>query len=287
MSYNSIIIFNKENDSWLKFLLTKEEFERIKNIFYWRNGPEGFIIPLEDYFTEIQLILFRNNFIHISEDFILEDYFISFYNGIYFFTPKEYLKDRFQPIKRGACRVEYEQLLPTNGRPRFEYADNFIIEWYHEYGLYKKYKEGKEAFGWFVHPLNIKHLFKNEDEYNVFIKKREEDMRKIKELKINQHDFFIRVINVYDKDTKELKYRIINDEFNRSALDSIIKPFEGDELLFFRSYKVTSEIAQYIQEMYSNPIDFQFEKNDYYLETLSAKNFIYSYDDFIKDLEIR
>jgi hypothetical protein len=281
------MLFSKTDDSCVQFLLTKKEFEKIKHSFQWTIGPEDFVINSEDYFTGKQLKVFEELFQEICNDFNIKKYTVSFYSGIYYFDIKKQIDQKFYPIEKGPVRCYHDQTVPEKGRPRFEYGEDYILEWYHEYGLYKKQHKIYKDEAWFVHPITDIFMFYNEADYENFIKKFQKNMYVAKRIK-SDDQLFIRVINVYDKITKELKYRVINTEFIASGLDNFIEPFEGDELLFFRSYLVTEEIADYIIKMFSNgKIDFDFKKNEYFLETLSAEDFIYSYNDFVKDLELK
>ncbi|WP_129583003.1 DUF7683 domain-containing protein [Flavobacterium cyanobacteriorum] len=101
----------------------------------------------------------------------------------------------------------------------------------------------------------------------------------------NVDDLFLRVINVYDINSKELKYRIIDTEFSESGIENLLTPYKNDEDLFLRSYEITLEIAAYIQKMYINKIDFDFSKNLYFLETVAPKDFLYSYKEFLNNLK--
>ena len=80
----------------------------------------------------------------------------------------------------------------------------------------------------------------------------------------------------------------MNHDSNAHAVGQYaLEPYPGDEDLYFRSYEVNEKIAEYINASYYNPIAFNFNNNRYFLETLAAENFIYSYEEFIKDLELR
>lgn len=283
--YNCVIIQNKENDTYLKFLFTKKEFQFIKNYFFWEIGPEGFIINSEDHFTGKQLKEFVKLFPYISEDYSIDDNYISFHSGIYFFQIKEYLNEKFYPFEKGACNCIYAQLTPINGRPRFTFGDSYIVEWFHEFGLYKKKSILDTSKTFFIHPFTRNYTFDKKEDYIPFIEKVKKEKEKMENLKHDKNQF-IRVINVYDKLTQELKYRIINEEFLSSGLDTVIKPFENDDVIFMRSYRIDEEIAAYIIRMFEKVPDFNFERNEYYLETLAAKDFIYDYKDFADSIDI-
>ncbi len=284
---NSIVLFSKTDNSSIQFLLSKNEFEKIKHSFQWIIGPEDFIINSEDYFTGKQLKVFEELFQDICNDFNIRKYYISFHSGIYFFSIKKLIDQKFYPIEKGPVRCYHDQIVPKKGRPTFEYDDNYNLEWFHEYGLYKKQHKLNKNQAWFIHPITDIFMFHKEKDYKEFLTKFKKNMYVAKKIK-NDDQLFIRVITAYDKLTKKLKYRIVNTEFISSGLDNFIEPFEGDELLFFRSYLVTAEIAEYILKMFNNgTIDFDFKKNDYFLETLSADDFVYSYNDFIKNLDLK
>ena len=281
------MLYSKTDDSSIQFILTRNEFEKIKHSFQWKIGPEDFVVNAEDYFSNNQLNQFEELFPEICNDFNIREYTISFSSGIYYFSIKKQINQKFYPIFKGPVRSSHNQIIPERGRARYEYGEDYILEWYHEYGLYKKQHKIYKDETSFVHPITNNFMLYNEADYDTFIKKFEENMYIAKRIKADDQ-LFIRVINVYDKITKDLKYRVINSEFITSGLDSFLEPFEGDELLFFRSYLVTAEIADYIVKMFNNgKIDFDFKKNEYFLETLSADDFVYSYNDFIKDLKLK
>jgi hypothetical protein len=285
--YNSFIFFCKETDKSIKFILRKDEFNEIKNNFNWIENVEKIIIPKEDYLTDIQLLKFKSLFKSISDDFKIEHYFISFNQGIYFTTPKKIFHDKFYPFeKNSSCLDIYQQIIPLNGRPSFTLGNQYVLEWFYEYGIFLKRDIKHENKQWFIHPITNFYLFSEITQLDEFKLKLKSDMEKAL-LKSEDSDLFIRVINVYDSKTKKLKYRIVNEEFYTSGLDSIIKPFPGDEVYFFRSYKVTTQVASYIDEMFvNNLIDFDFNKNEYYLEVLSAENFLCSYKELSEGLKI-
>lgn len=282
--YNSFIFFCKKTDKSIKFLLSKEEFNEIKKLFFWSHDSDNFIFPEHDYFTDLEILKFKSLFKSICEDFFMEDYYVSFNQGIYFTSTNKIFHDKFYPLTSGICEYNYQQIVPLNGRPTFEYDDKYILEWFFEFGIYLKYDKTKCLKKWFVHPKTNFFLFKDLVDFEKFIKKNKSEMEKAK-LKSESSNLFIRVINVYDSKTKNLKYRIINEEFYTSGLDSFIKPFPGDEVYFLRSYKVTLKIANYIHDMFNNNlIDFDFERNEYYLEVLSADHFLCSYKEFSEGL---
>lgn len=97
---------------------------------------------------------------------------------------------------------------------------------------------------------------------------------------------YVRVISVYDKKTKELKCRILNEEFNYNSFAFYhLKPFKNDEGIFFRSYKISKSLAKKYAKWSYLDIDYDFEKNNYYFETLEASRFYYSQDELFENLD--
>jgi len=283
---NSIILVKKETNLWTQILFTKQEFDLLKNNFYWHRGSDDIITNYEDTITGAQLKIFKKVFTFISEDFNLDQYDISFYPVQRFFTVEKFLEDWLLPLKKGPSRCTYDQIIPIRNKPTFSYGDSTILEWYHEYGAFKKIRLTDNT-EWFVHPNTLYFLFNDDNGYRTYLIKRDIKRKKLEHIMGNfNNQFFIRLINVYDKFSKELKYRIVNDEFMESGLNEFIIPIAGDDILLFNSYLVTYEMAEFINERYDNKIDFNFNDNVYYLETLSANDFIYSYEDFVKDLDI-
>lgn len=286
--YNSIVFFNKNSfESNIQILLSKYEFDNIKNDFFWCTGSESFIVNSEDSLSGIQLSIFKKIFPSLVNDIGFENFDIQFCSSICFFTLKEELNKRFYPFKKGPIPISYDLICPKNGRPMIlNNLGTHYLEWYSEFGLYRSIDLNNESKSFFIHPITKKFMFKNEKEFEAFRFEFDKD-KWIPKILIENDQLFIRVINVYDKKDKTLIYRIINSEFFMSGLDSIITPYEGDELLYFRSYKITSEISEYIRENFNEvKFDFYFDKYEYYLEVLKADDFVYSYNEFVKDLNI-
>lgn len=286
--YNSIAFFNKNSfESNIQILLSKYEFDNIKNEFFWCIGPENFIINSEDSLSGEQLIAFEKIFSNLINDVNLKNYDIQFSRYIYFFTLKEELNKRFYPFKKGPIPISYDLICPNNGRPMIlNNLETHYLEWYSEFGLFKSIDMNNENKNFFIHPITKKFMFKDEKEFEAFRFEFDKD-KLIPKVLIENDQLFVRVINVYDKKDKTLIYRIINSEFFMSGLDSIIIPYEGDELLYFRSYRITNEISNYIGENFNEvKIDFNFDKYEYYLEVLKADDFVYSYNEFVKDLNV-
>ena len=65
---------------------------------------------------------------------------------------------------------------------------------------------------------------------------------------------YIRIISVYDKASKALKYRIINEEFFSYVHYDLLDPFEGDDL-FLRSYKINKKMVETIKSLSDMDID--------------------------------
>lgn len=287
--YNSIVFFNKDSfESKIQILLSKHEFDIIKNDFFWCYNFEKFVVNCEDSLNATQLKLFKKIFPYLVSDISFEDYEIQFCSSIYLFTLKEELNLRFYPFKKGPIPISYDLICPNNGRPMIlNNLGTCYLEWYSEFGLFKSISINNKKNGFFIHPLTKKFMFKDEKEFETFRFEFDKD-KWIPKTLIENDQLFIRVINVYDKKDKILIYRIINSEFFMSGLDSIVTPYEGDELLYFRSYKITDEISEYIGENFNElKIVFNFDKYEYYLEVLKADDFVYSYNEFIKDLKVR
>lgn len=279
--YNSLIFFSRTSDKSIQFLLSKHEFDAFKNEFSWCIGPEGYIINSEDVLSEQMLDLIIN-LPEICDDYDVSQYDISYYSGIFFFSVKDYVAN-FRPIEPGVCNANQEQIVPYKGRPTFMVDEDFRLEWFHEYGIFKK-TILKTSKSYYIHPVTNNFLFKDLGDYKFFIDKHRKYMEELKKEHWDER-LFIRVINVYGKESSKLKYRIINDEFLSSGLNYELDMFK-DDILYLRSYKINEELADFILDMTSLSIEFDFTKNEYYLETLAADNFIYSYNEFIKDLSI-
>lgn len=286
--YNSIIFFKKKTfESRIQILLSKFEFDKIKNTFFWHIGYDNQIINYEDTLGEAQISILEDIFPNLKNDVRFEEYEVQFSSAIYFFTLKKELNNRFYPFAKGPMPFNYNLICPNNGRPTiFNDVKTHYLEWYSEFGLFKKIAINNKSKNFFIHPITKKFMFNDEREFEKF--KFEFDKDKWMPKKIIDNDqLFIRVINVYAINDKLLNYRIINSEFFLSGLDSIIEPYKGDELLYFRSYRVNEDISKFIIENFNDiKIDFNFDKYEYYLEVLKADDFIYSYNEFIRKLNL-
>ncbi|HEX8561782.1 MAG TPA: hypothetical protein VF676_02270 [Flavobacterium sp.] len=283
MAY-TLIIHNPTLESYIKILFNKDELDSIKNHFYWVPGPEGFVVNIEDHFTDGQLQILRDVCPSVYEDFYKKNEKFYFSDAAYFFSIQDCLELRSLEIRPGAVKSDlYNAVVPVDGRPAFNLRETYKLCWYHEYGLFKLIDD-LNSRSWFVDPKRHNFVAKNEEDIPQTLNRLNEEMKLLKRKDYDQNKKFIRVINVYSKETEDLKYRIINEESESSGLCYNVEPYPGDEAIFLRSYKVTQEMASYIADMYFAPIEFDFNQNLYYLETLDADDFTYSYSDLIKNL---
>lgn len=282
--YNSIILFKKHEFHGIRLLFTKAEFNKMKNKFSWKIGPEGFVVQQKDYLNKKDLTTLKNEILtDFFEDFNIKDYQVQFSQGVYFFDRKEVYASYFAPIHKGACPYMYGDQIAPKTRPRQIHHNN-SLEWYQEYGLFKS-KNLKTNEICFTHPKTGYPLFKKENDYLNYLTKRESEMRTAKR-KLKDLDSYIRLINVYSKEDKRLLYRIVFREFYTLGIMNMIEPYKGDDVYFFRSYKINKRIASYIYNNSDNLlINFNFDKYEYFMEVMRAEEFVYTYEEFVDGLK--
>lgn len=284
---NSLIFF-KENtfEPIAQIIWTLEEFDNIKSNFNWCIGPDGFVVNSEDTLSKDQRQIIFDIFPGVRDNLSIKEFDVVFSDTMHFFSLKKEWNERFFPFKEGPPRIYGEQCTPKNNRALICDSDSqYFLEWFHEFGLFKKTKKSNEKITYFIHPITKFFMFRNEEEFERYKFEFNKDRWMPKEL-IKDNQLFIRVINVYEINKKALMFRVVNEEFFSSGLHTMILPYENDIDLFFRSYKVTSDIAEYIEEYCDSiHLDFNFNKYEYYLEVLSADDFIYSFNDSIKNLK--
>lgn len=281
--YNSILFFHK-NFHGYSLLMTKKEFKSVMINFNWIPDSDGYLSYKQDNISkEDILILEKRMYPKLKIDFDLENLELQFADPIYFFTRKDIFEKYFSPLYKGPAPICYGDQITPFTRPKFKYGD-YIREWYPEYGVYKSVNL-KTKITSFMHPNNNFHLFLKEKEYPDYLTKRDKDM-KIAKKRINDESLYVRFINVYNKKDSNLMYRIVFEEFYLLGINLRLKPYKNDEVYFFRSYKINKSLADYVSKNSNNyRINFNFEDYEYYFEVLKADPFIYSYQEFKKDLE--
>lgn len=283
--YNSIILFEKGNYLGFKILLSKKEFERIKIKFDWIIGPEGFIISKNDNLSFEDILKLKNEvFPNLFDDFDLNNFDLQFSHCFYPFKRKDIFEQYFCPIQKGPSPYLYGDIVTPVTRPKQIFRNHLSI-WYQEYGLFKS-KKLSNGHTYFKHPKTHFTLFERESEYDLFLKKRNIEMESAKK-KIEDEKEYIRFISVYSKENKKLMYRIVFEEFYQIGLMNLIKPYKGDEVYFFRTYKIDNKLAKYIINESENCLfNFDFEKYEYFLEVMETNEFVYTYKEFAENLEI-
>lgn len=274
-----IIYISNNNYSKQKIILSESEIINIIPNIKWVKDDDYLFAAKNDRLSksEIKNIIKSNpNF-----DFLIDNDCIEIDTTICRdFSVKEYLKNKTIEPKKGVSPVFGSQTIPTNNSPTFLIGSERLV-WKSEIGLFEK-TINNYLLG-FYNNLNKSLVFKELKQYDRYL---EEIiiLESLKEKYMAKEERFVRVITVYDKSTKELKYRILNEEFNYNSFAHFnITPIENDEL-FFRSYLITEKISkQYLDWAYID-VDFDFDKNEYYFETLSAETFTYSLSEVFKTI---
>lgn len=277
------MVINISNKNFSKFevVLTKLEIISFIPTIKWIKDDDYTFITKNDRLskTEIKNILKINP----SYDFLNDNDSIEVENAICRnFSIEEYVNNKIILPKKGVSPVLGEQIAPIDNCPTFSFGSSKYV-WRSELGLFEIMTDNYSVG--FYNSLTRSLVFKTLNQYdkyleeiNFFKSKLENYMEK------EDKERYVRIITVYDKATKDLKYRILNEEFNYNSFAYInMQPLEDDEL-FFKSYLITEKIAkEYLDWSYVD-IDFDFSKNEYYFETLNAKTFSYSIIDVFKNV---
>ncbi len=264
--------------SCFKLLLEKSHIQRLVNSIQWIIPEDDYIYTKNDTLSKQEV----NKIIKINPNLdFLKNYKIEVDEAnIEGFILKDFIENKTILPQKGVGYELAQQLTPINNRPTFEYLGNKCI-WIQELGLFQ-ILEGNKGY---YNPLNKCLCFKRYEDYNKYLNEIN-CLKNIEKKTKNMEDkSYVRIISVYDKKTKELKYRILNEEFNYNSFAFYnLKPFEGDEGIYFRSYKITKSLAKKYADWSYLLIDYDFEKNNYYFETLEASKFFYSQKELLKEI---
>lgn len=201
------------------------------------------------------------------------------------FNIVDFFKIKSQFVNNKTALIIGEQINPIDNCPAFSIG-NYLYVWRCEISLFEVLFNN-QSIG-FYNSITRSIVFKKISQYdkyieevNFFKSKLENYMEKEKE------ERFVRVITVYDKYTKELKYRILNEEFNYNSFAHInIQPFENDEF-FLKSYLITKKLAKEYSDWAYIDVDYDFSKNEYYFETLNAETLTYSVAEVFKEISTK
>ncbi|TXI67743.1 MAG: hypothetical protein E6Q46_02550 [Flavobacterium sp.] len=242
---DDMYLFNSEND-----VLSKKEISKIleKN-------------PNLDFFKS-------DNFFEI-DNANCKDFLISDFNYVRSILPQ-----------KGVSPLIGVQIKPINNRPTFLHrGSNFV--WYQEYGLFEVLNNNN-SIGFYNFESKCL-VLKKINQFDKYIEKINSiNSSLISHMENKKDERYVRVISVYSKKTGELKYRILNEEFNYNSFALFnLEPIDGD-LNFLKSYEMTKSLAvEYLDWSYLE-IDFDFDINDYFFETLKSETLTYSQEDIFK-----
>jgi hypothetical protein len=277
------MIINISNKITFKYkvVLTKLEINNLIPSIKWIKDEMYLFNTANDCLSknEIKSILKSNP---IYDYFNTNDYFEIDIAISRSFSVKEYLEGKTILPKKGVSPVIGEQVVPIDDCPTFLFRKNNYV-WKSELGLFE-IVSGKNSVG-FYNSITRNLVFKSLNQYDKYLEEINFLKSKLENYMEKENiERYARVITVYNKSTKELKYRILNEEFNYNSFAYLnILPLENDEL-FFKSYLITEKLAnEYLDWSYLD-IDFDFSKNEYYFETLNAETFSYSLVDLFKDI---
>lgn len=275
--YNS----NKRHSKYKVIFIRSEIGNLISNIKWERDVDYTFVTKNDRLSkTEIKNILKSNP----NLDFLNTDSFFEIENAICRnFSVHEYLKQKSLYLGNKTSQIMGEQIVPVNNSPTFSFGLNKYV-WRSELGLFEILDEENECTG-FYNSLTRSLVFKELHQYDKYIEEINFFKSKLENyMEKEDKERYVRVITVYDKVTKELKYRILNEEFNYNSFAHMnMQPFENDEL-FFKSYLITEKLAKEYSGWAYIDVDFDFTKNEYYFETLNAETFTYSVSEIFKEI---
>lgn len=269
--YNVLDLASKKNRLVMRILLSIEEMTQLFSHIVWTEYDE-ILSPKND-------ILLAEEYSHLDIDVLKENYItcLSTQYAGEFFTIDETIDYLICPLNNPFPPIFGEQVMPIDSRPTFENYYTYI--WREDMMVFEVRRKNKKLF--FIHPNSYRVLFIDENQYIEYLNYYE-SMKTYFESITPDKQRLVRVINVYDKKSNKLKYRILNPEFEKNSIGQIyLNPIEGDEYLFLRSYEITKPLAKKIKYIYN--FDFDFEKNRYFFETLNAEDFTMSYEE-LKDL---
>ena len=277
-----VISISNKNFSKYEVALAKSEINNLIHNIKWVKDDSYTFVTKNDRLskTEIKNILKSNpNF-----DFFINNDCFEIENAICRnFSINEYLEKKTILPQKGLSPVMGEQISPVDNCPTFSFGSSKYV-WRSELGLFEIITDNYSVgfYNFLTRCLVFKTINQYDrylEEVNFFKLKLENYMEK------EDKERYVRVITVYDKTTKELKYRILNEEFNYNSFAHInMKPLENDEL-FFRSYLITEKLAKEYSSWAYIDVDFDFSKNEYYFETLNAEAFSYNLADIFKDIK--
>lgn len=272
--YNVLDLTSKENNRLvMRVLLSTEEMTELFPHIVWTEY-EGIIDSEND-------ILSPQEYQHLNIDVLKENYSVCLatqYAGE-FFTIGELTSFLAWPLNEPFSPRFGEQVIPIDNRPTFENYYTYI--WREDMWVFEVRRKNKKLY--FIHPKTYRVLFVNENQYQEYLNYYEA-MRTNFENITPDNQRLVRVITVYDKKSNELKYRILNSEFDMNSIGQLyLDPIAGDEYLFLRSYEITKPLAKKIKSIYN--FDFDFEKNRYFFETLNANDFTMSYEELKRLIE--
>jgi hypothetical protein len=273
------MIFYVSNHSYSKFsvVLKESEVRKIVRSIDWITDEHGFYVSKNSSLSRLEIkkiVEVLPNFDFLKEHFKIEIDLAVCES----FSVLEYIQAKTRLAPKTASPLFSEQRAPIDHCPTFQYGEEFYL-WKFDMGLFEVKTKNGRILG-FYNPF-VNHLvFKTLDQYDSYLN----EINILKEklsfaMNTENNDRYVRLINVYDKTTKELKYRILNQEFNYNSFAHFnLKPIENDPF-FFGSYLITESLAEEYLEYTSLDIDFDFAKNEYYFETLNASNFVYATKD--------
>lgn len=278
-----IFYINKETKegyfSCFKLILEISEIRKFVGFIKWIISEDDCIYTKNDILSKQEV----SEIIKINSNLgFLKDYKVEIDEGnIQGFLLKDFIKNKKILPQKGVAYDLSHQLTPVNNRPTFQSRHGKCV-WIQEFGLFQ-ILDGNKGY---YNPLNKCLCFKNYEDYEKYIKEIECLKTVIKKVNNMEDKTFVRIISVYDTKTKELKYRILNEEFNYNSFAFYnLNPFEGDEGIYFRSYKITKSLAKKYADWSNLIINYDFENNDYYFETLEASKFLYSQNKLLEDLK--
>lgn len=265
--------------SCFSLILEKIQIQEFVNVIKWIIPEDNYIYTKNDILSKQEVNGIVKKKPNLS---FLKDYKIEVENAnLTGFLLKDFIRNKTILPQKGVSFNLFNQIIPIKNKPTFESIYGKCV-WLQEFGLFQ-ILEGNKGY---YNPINRCLCFKKYKDFDKYLEEIDclnKVEQKMKHMKFDK--YFVRLISVYDKKTKELKYRILNEEFNYNSFAfHNIKALEGDEGIYFRSYKITKTLAKKYADWSYLDIDYDFNKNEYYFETLEANSFFYSQKELLSDI---
>lgn len=273
-----VLYVYQNNYEKFKILFNKNEIQKVFKSINWSYDLEIGYYSKNDFLATDEINALKENF--PLNVFANKEYYYSIDLGCPLgFNLNEYIELKSKSYNSILAKKIGDQILPIENSPTFKFNNKLLI-WKSNLKLYKILIDGVHS-GYFC-PEKKTVVFNNINKYSKYLK----ELNFFKRKKSNMEKEFgaerlIRFISVYNKSNNELKYRILNEEFNYNSFAYFnLKSFDNDPY-FLKSYEIDKELSEVYLNCSDLDIDYDFANNRYFFETLNANQFIHGIDEFV------